>query len=189
MRSLAYCARARTCFLLPLEMSVGRAAVQLRLAPSRNNQRQGIHWAQRSSSSGLHCEAPRAHSSAGRASGWQRRRSPVRARLGPPEKPPRGGFFRQSPGGRTTTLPSARCTTSGSICSERYDSIACTAWSTSRSRSAVAKLTCKAQRSSVSMTSAVQPVARERFHQVAAEGPPGDVDLDRLAHLLLEYPC
>ena len=42
----AYCAELDCCFLLPEELSVGRAAVQLRLAPCRNNQRRGIHWAQ-----------------------------------------------------------------------------------------------------------------------------------------------
>jgi len=41
----AYCAELDTCYLLPLEMSVNRAAVQLRLAPTRNNQRALIHWA------------------------------------------------------------------------------------------------------------------------------------------------
>jgi hypothetical protein len=41
----AYCAELDTCYLLPTSMSVNRAAVQLRLAPARNNQRSGIHWA------------------------------------------------------------------------------------------------------------------------------------------------
>jgi PD-(D/E)XK endonuclease len=41
----AYCAELDTRYLLPLEMSVNRAAVQLRLAPTRNNQRALIHWA------------------------------------------------------------------------------------------------------------------------------------------------
>jgi PD-(D/E)XK nuclease superfamily protein len=40
-----YCADLDLCYLLPLELSVGRRAVQLRLAPSRNNQRAGINWA------------------------------------------------------------------------------------------------------------------------------------------------
>jgi hypothetical protein len=41
----AYCADLGRCYLLPLEMSVGRAAVRLRLAPSRNNQQERINWA------------------------------------------------------------------------------------------------------------------------------------------------
>ena len=41
----AYCRELEQCFLLPLELSVGRAAVHLRVVPSRNNQREGIHWA------------------------------------------------------------------------------------------------------------------------------------------------
>jgi hypothetical protein len=41
----AYCAELGRCYLLPLEMSIGRATVQLRLAPSRNNQRLRINWA------------------------------------------------------------------------------------------------------------------------------------------------
>jgi hypothetical protein len=41
----AYCADLEQCYLLPLEMSVGRAMVQLRLAPSKNNQHLRINWA------------------------------------------------------------------------------------------------------------------------------------------------
>jgi hypothetical protein len=41
----AYCADLECCYLLPPELSVDRAAVQLRLAPSRNNQQQRINWA------------------------------------------------------------------------------------------------------------------------------------------------
>jgi hypothetical protein len=41
----AYCADVDQCYLLPLEMSVGRAMVQLRLAPSKNNQQLRINWA------------------------------------------------------------------------------------------------------------------------------------------------
>ncbi|MFL5926576.1 MAG: group I intron-associated PD-(D/E)XK endonuclease [Gaiellaceae bacterium] len=41
----AYCAELDTSYLLPPEMSVGRAAVQLRIKPCRNNQRAGINWA------------------------------------------------------------------------------------------------------------------------------------------------
>ena len=40
-----YCAELDRCFYLPLR-SVGEpATIQLRLAPARNNQRSGIHWA------------------------------------------------------------------------------------------------------------------------------------------------
>jgi PD-(D/E)XK endonuclease len=41
----AYCAELDTCYLLPLSLSVIRAAVQLRLAPTLNNQQRKIHWA------------------------------------------------------------------------------------------------------------------------------------------------
>jgi hypothetical protein len=41
----AYCADLDQCYLLPLEMSVGRTMVQLRIAPSRNNQQLRINWA------------------------------------------------------------------------------------------------------------------------------------------------
>jgi PD-(D/E)XK endonuclease len=41
----AYCQELDTCYLLPLEMSIGRAAVSLRVTPPRNNQRRKIHWA------------------------------------------------------------------------------------------------------------------------------------------------
>ena len=41
----AYCAELDTCYLLPLSMSVDRTAVQLRLAPTRNNQQRLINWA------------------------------------------------------------------------------------------------------------------------------------------------
>jgi hypothetical protein len=41
----AYCAELDTCYLLPLSLSVNRAAVQLRLAPTLNNQQRKIHWA------------------------------------------------------------------------------------------------------------------------------------------------
>jgi hypothetical protein len=40
-----YCADIDACYLLPLELSVGRAATQLRLAPTRNNQAVGVKWA------------------------------------------------------------------------------------------------------------------------------------------------
>ena len=41
----AYCDEVGACYLLPLSMSVERACVLLRLAPTRNNQRRKIHWA------------------------------------------------------------------------------------------------------------------------------------------------
>ena len=41
----AYCDELRTCYLLPPALSVDRAMVQLRLAPSRNNQQRLINWA------------------------------------------------------------------------------------------------------------------------------------------------
>src|SRR5439155_24152995 len=41
----AYCAQTDECYLLPHEMSVERAAIQLRLVACRNNQRSGVHWA------------------------------------------------------------------------------------------------------------------------------------------------
>lgn len=41
----AYCAAIDACYLLPAALSVGRAAVQLRLAATKNNQAIGINWA------------------------------------------------------------------------------------------------------------------------------------------------
>jgi hypothetical protein len=41
----AYCADVDTCYLLPAAMSVNRKAVQLRLAPTLNNQQRLINWA------------------------------------------------------------------------------------------------------------------------------------------------
>jgi hypothetical protein len=41
----AYCPQLDRCYLLRLEMSANRAAVQLRLAAARNNQRAAINWA------------------------------------------------------------------------------------------------------------------------------------------------
>jgi hypothetical protein len=40
-----YCAELDVCYLLPLSMSVDRTAVQLRLGPTRNNQKRLINWA------------------------------------------------------------------------------------------------------------------------------------------------
>ena len=42
----AYCAELDRCFFLPRRDFDGRLQVQLRLAPSRNNQRVGINWAE-----------------------------------------------------------------------------------------------------------------------------------------------
>jgi hypothetical protein len=41
----AFCPETARCYLLPHELSVGRAAVQLRLGPTKNNQAAGIRWA------------------------------------------------------------------------------------------------------------------------------------------------
>jgi hypothetical protein len=40
-----YCADLDRCYFLPLETFVNRSAIQLRLAPTKNNQRAGINWA------------------------------------------------------------------------------------------------------------------------------------------------
>lgn len=41
----AYCPEPEGVYLLPSELSVQTAAVQLRIAPTRNNQQRGIKWA------------------------------------------------------------------------------------------------------------------------------------------------
>jgi hypothetical protein len=41
----AYCPNLDRCYFLPYDRFAGAASIQLRLEPSRNNQRQGIHWA------------------------------------------------------------------------------------------------------------------------------------------------
>jgi hypothetical protein len=41
----AYCAEVDRCCFLPLEMFGARSAIQLRLAPARNNQKSGVNWA------------------------------------------------------------------------------------------------------------------------------------------------
>ena len=41
----AYCADLRRCFLLPMSWIGARGTVRLRLADTRNNQRQGVNWA------------------------------------------------------------------------------------------------------------------------------------------------
>jgi hypothetical protein len=41
----AYCAELDRCFFLPIESVGGKRHIQLRVAPARNNQRDGINWA------------------------------------------------------------------------------------------------------------------------------------------------
>ncbi len=41
----AYCPELESCYLLPRALSVNRTEVQLRLEPTRNNQRTGVNWA------------------------------------------------------------------------------------------------------------------------------------------------
>jgi hypothetical protein len=41
----AYCADLDRCYFLPMDIVAGRVQVQLRVAPSRNNQKLGINWA------------------------------------------------------------------------------------------------------------------------------------------------
>lgn len=41
----AYCPQTDVAYLLPYELSVGRAMVILRLEPTRNNQANGVRWA------------------------------------------------------------------------------------------------------------------------------------------------
>lgn len=41
----AYCAELRSCYFLPLERFAAKGTIQLRLGPTRNNQRRGINWA------------------------------------------------------------------------------------------------------------------------------------------------
>ena len=42
---VGYCAETEGCYYLPTELSIERTAVQLRLAPTRNNQASRINWA------------------------------------------------------------------------------------------------------------------------------------------------
>lgn len=42
----AYCFDLRRCYLLPIERFQHRKAIQLRLAPSKNNQHAGVNWAE-----------------------------------------------------------------------------------------------------------------------------------------------
>ena len=41
----AYCADVDRCYFLPLDTFGERSAIQLRLAPARNNQKAGLNWA------------------------------------------------------------------------------------------------------------------------------------------------
>jgi hypothetical protein len=41
----AYCSDLDRCFYFPIQSLSGRATLQLRLHPTRNNQRSGINWA------------------------------------------------------------------------------------------------------------------------------------------------
>jgi hypothetical protein len=41
----AYCAKLDQCYFLPLESFAGRTSIQLRLAPTKNNQQAGVNWA------------------------------------------------------------------------------------------------------------------------------------------------
>jgi hypothetical protein len=41
----AYSLGLDRCFFLPMDVFGGRSTVQLRVAPSRNNQKRGVHWA------------------------------------------------------------------------------------------------------------------------------------------------
>ena len=52
---IAYCAEVDRCFVLPPRLFVGRRQVHLRLAPSRNNQREGINWADNFAFEHLQC--------------------------------------------------------------------------------------------------------------------------------------
>jgi hypothetical protein len=42
----AYCADLDRCYFLPLEFFPGRIHIQLRLSPTRNNQKFGVNWAE-----------------------------------------------------------------------------------------------------------------------------------------------
>jgi hypothetical protein len=41
----AYCPQNRRCYYIPVAILEGRRVTHLRLAPARNNQADGIHWA------------------------------------------------------------------------------------------------------------------------------------------------
>ena len=42
----AYCAALDRCYFLPVAEFPQQRAIQLRVAPTQNNQRVGIHWAE-----------------------------------------------------------------------------------------------------------------------------------------------
>jgi PD-(D/E)XK nuclease superfamily protein len=42
----AYCLQLRKCYFLPISLVAGKSGIQLRLSPSKNNQRTGIHSAE-----------------------------------------------------------------------------------------------------------------------------------------------
>lgn len=54
----AYCPQLDQCFYLPLERLTARLQIQLRRAPSRNNQAAGINWAADFAFEGLHSRLP-----------------------------------------------------------------------------------------------------------------------------------
>jgi hypothetical protein len=43
----AYCLELRTCYFLPISLVAGKSGIQLRLSPSLNNQKSGVHSAER----------------------------------------------------------------------------------------------------------------------------------------------
>ena len=49
----AYCSDLDRCFYFPIDWLDGRATIQLRLQPTRNNQQSGINWADEFSFEGL----------------------------------------------------------------------------------------------------------------------------------------
>ena len=55
---VAYCAELNRCFFLPLDQFGCRTYIQLRLPPSRNNQKVGINWADDYEFEALHWSAP-----------------------------------------------------------------------------------------------------------------------------------
>jgi prevent-host-death family protein len=46
MPSGVYCEELNSCYLIPIEVADGKAALSLRLAPARNGQRAGLNWAE-----------------------------------------------------------------------------------------------------------------------------------------------
>jgi hypothetical protein len=42
----AYCSDVDRCFVIPFGRIAGRPSIALRLTPARNNQRQGVNWAE-----------------------------------------------------------------------------------------------------------------------------------------------